>query len=1511
VLQNTAAKAIECTLFSEQHGARILNFTGLATTLPNFSAVANTFAPYLPSTQHPPYHQAPAGAEQVPPASAFANKTFRYQRRLPQALPHLHPPQNTRQTRLTLSDPQAVSRRSKRAAVNRVSSSLLSVPSVMQAAREHTDDLFSRAYAGIYRCTPTQAREALREADQTLYDDWRDLSAIDQLKWTPAVDNQPRSAYDLASAAISFAAYRHQYPEQDEMAALARARFYLTQAAKTAADDSAKLALYQSVLQRGLHWIDLQKAHIQDLSATQILQTVSRHRHPDIANRNTFGGALAEHLQNERDVIVDEAALIAYFAWRMQIPGPDYPILSDIRNGYVSALIDEWQDAALGISLLPSSPVPPAHAAFYYDGAILQNARGKDGEQIADAIYDGAPYAEEEPVMQRIIDKAGRNRYLMGQPDSPNGPDGRNAIAQWAALNEAMHGIAPLDPRYRSRPETVKLAGVWLTREEVHAIVDKTMRNLMIDTVYPGGTTLHAVATTVLRFGAMHGIAFDRYHEPEMLIKAFNRLQIAWRSDPHFPVAPWICASHYLAQTGNVLFIKQSSPLSTPQQIALQLNADTLPAIREADGTAPKGFWNRTLEALLDAPHFQAQDIASIDRNGRRTAYEGLAARAQALAHPPETIFYEDSDDLNQKLEAYWTERSLAHAPYPVYDENFQMEWILREKLGMTDADLQTRKPILINPPGFKDTPLIIPNVVMATPLQQFKDHRNLVRDEITFNKRIIKPERALNAAKEKARASLLDNPIIIAKAKEMLRHRGEALDDGTIDSLRNAMADGIVGEPEKTEAEILLALLEPIFGSQTVTTIVNAIASGKPREMLGLLPFIIPLYDIEEGIRHRDWRLALEGALHFGADAIFVALGAGMEGVLRRQLARDIKTMALARGRMSPTERAGVNMMIEMTDLYPEVSPEQLRERRVTTTEDTFNVRATPHDSLPAPAVTDSMTQTEPEMPNRRLTLYNPDKRPQHTLYLLDERRRVPVERLNGIFVETDLRGKVIPDAPLIFGNLELGRGYRLNRKLSLTGATILEEADLLLRDTVADVLRYWKKLKAKPNIRVRRAEPHQLVRHLFERTDHPLFTEFKQFWQKAYARSSTAVAIMNAAYDSVVHRGNCVVEFDAPKATGCRLGTLCLLSDSALADKRFLSIYGETPFQRARMWVHEFLHWATGLPDAAAQQEHNHRGPTVYLTERILLEMGDKPDAQRLAYKGLSDLNAGKVEHRMWLENLRALHDLALAEDKYLDRELDDKRDFSAGQVILGQKITHRVTVRQGLALIRQLEPFKASALKHPRQLFQKVCSAFRPSPDIAHREFMERLITDSKTFATLAATWSSRQHHTPVTIRRIAFPTLEPWAWHMDFAHAVYQRKIWLNEQSLYYHSDSALSAMSPLRQYAGAVIEFFLDELIPSEQRLELKNMQTERGLAVTLENEVLSQIGDASPPRICFALTSNPQSQLHHQSAVIRVAHSENGFLRQQVRGGLSEKPIQEEDDILGLSNEAGLEKFQL
>ncbi|HWZ47297.1 MAG TPA: hypothetical protein VNX00_03655, partial [Herbaspirillum sp.] len=78
---------------------------------------------------------------------------------------------------------------------------------------------------------------------------------------------------------------------------------------------------------------------------------------------------------------------------------------------------------------------------------------------------------------------------------------------------------------------------------------------------------------------------------------------------------------------------------------------------------------------------------------------------------------------------------------------------------------------------------------------------------------------------------------------------------------------------------------------------------------------------------------------------------------------------------------------------------------------------------------------------------------------------------------------------------------------------------------------------------------------------------------------------------------------------------------------------------------------------------------------------------------------------------------------------------------------------------------------------------------------------------------------------------------------------------------------------------------------------------DRGLSILLENEVLRQIGDPSPPRICARLTPDPESYLQHQSSVNRAAVSENGYLRQVARGGVSLKSIHADDDILALSDE--------
>jgi hypothetical protein len=428
-------------------------------------------------------------------------------------------------------------------------------------------------------------------------------------------------------------------------------------------------------------------------------------------------------------------------------------------------------------------------------------------------------------------------------------------------------------------------------------------------------------------------------------------------------------------------------------------------------------------------------------------------------------------------------------------------------------------------------------------------------------------------------------------------------------------------------------------------------------------------------------------------------------------------------------------------------------------------------------------------------------------------------------------------------------------------------------------------------------------IVNALFEPSDHPLYAAFEKFWQKAYALSDTAVAVMNAAYDKLIFRGNCEVEFDAATATACG-GAVCLLADKVLAQKKYVSIRGTVRFQRHRMWLHEALHWLAQIEDVVPEQAHNHRGATIYMTDRILSELGEyPPPPARLAYKMPPVFNPAAGPHHSWASNLRVLSDWSVAEDKLLDETLDAGRDFSSAITIAGQNIVERVTVRQGLAFIDYMKSHKNRATENVLHLFQLVRDSFAVSSHIDHSGFMKQLITHSKTFRAIAQAWSAKAQYARITIDRLSFNHGELPSVLAHRAHLSSGKKIWLNRQKLYYHSDSGLAAVVPLRQYAGALIDFFISEMIPGKSYLILPDKFIDRGLSILLENGVLRQIGDPSPPRICARLTPDPESYLQHQSNVNRAAVSENGYLRQVARGGVSSQSIHVDDDILALSDE--------
>jgi hypothetical protein len=507
-----------------------------------------------------------------------------------------------------------------------------------------------------------------------------------------------------------------------------------------------------------------------------------------------------------------------------------------------------------------------------------------------------------------------------------------------------------------------------------------------------------------------------------------------------------------------------------------------------------------------------------------------------------------------------------------------------------------------------------------------------------------------------------------------------------------------------------------------------------------------------------------------------------------------------------------------------------------------------------------------------------------------------------------------------LIFGDAASGRGYRVVSHAGLQGGVASVTPEVLhTRNTVSNVLRFWKTIASNPTLRIRRSDTKTILkalfvpatvvdegssaagvfasiwRHAFGRYDN--FSQFEAFWLNVYKRSDTAAAIINKAYDRRIQGRASEVTFNTDRAF-VRGNDICFLDDQTLASLRYVSNLGETQFQRDRMYLHEGLHWLTKLADPAKSEIHLHRGPVVYLTDRILSELGNFPPAPaRIAYKNPPLFSTDEAAHQAWSANLDGLHDWSIAEDRLLDGVLDTGRDYADSMIVMGQKISDRVTVRQGLTLRKKLDGIAQFGELDPVGLYQEVVFAFS-MPDIGFRGALAKLITESRTFREIASAWRQVPQLERISVSLSNFDADVGYFEDEAAAHEVSRKSLRINSRRLYYFSDAGVTPLSPMRRFTGALIDYFLSQMM-SERSMILESTDSDRGLAVALENEVMIQIGYREPERICAKLKRTSAGILRYQSTMTRAAASENGYLRRRILEGRAGSGLTRHD-ILGL-----------
>jgi hypothetical protein len=400
------------------------------------------------------------------------------------------------------------------------------------------------------------------------------------------------------------------------------------------------------------------------------------------------------------------------------------------------------------------------------------------------------------------------------------------------------------------------------------------------------------------------------------------------------------------------------------------------------------------------------------------------------------------------------------------------------------------------------------------------------------------------------------------------------------------------------------------------------------------------------------------------------------------------------------------------------------------------------------------------------------------------------------------------------------------------------------------------------------------------------------------AYQRSETAATIIRRSFQKVRDGGEaCRVEFEAEHAHA-EDGSVWFINDEALSRLRYISPSGVEPFQRSRMWVHEAVHWLTKTFDPYRREAVDNRGATVYLTDRILSELGDLPPIlPRTAYIAAPDLEAnpnGRSKPPGWNRALRYFNDMTVAENIFLDHELDGRRTFPSTMHLFGQAVAERVTVRQILALDGYLSTLGELASGNGGHIFDLIGDAFTAPPWLHFRSKLRTLVMGSDIFRKMAVAWNSKLRMGIIDIAVEDFNSHE-YLYDDAIRHGFFitqdGEQIILNKQELYYFSAHGVKMMSPMRQLIGAMMDLFLRDMLPVAHYLPIGDVFFDRGAGVLLENLILQQLGDTSPRRICGALTSDPQAYLASQSTITRTAVSEDGYLRRKLYEGESSEPV--------------------
>ncbi|WP_010597425.1 hypothetical protein [Rickettsiella massiliensis] len=675
------------------------------------------------------------------------------------------------------------------------------------------------------------------------------------------------------------------------------------------------------------------------------------------------------------------------------------------------------------------------------------------------------------------------------------------------------------------------------------------------------------------------------------------------------------------------------------------------------------------------------------------------------LAESNNLVFPEDNHLKLQKIFSYLDEcwkKILVDPPY--FNRTQTVVSILHEQLGMPINKIYQKRYYVINANIMNLSP-----TYFGTPIEEFLklvDWIGATGQFMSYQRKKIYPRQALQAAEEMFNQNLLTSSWVLKKAR-----------DNLYEQRKTVSTQSIVQEAQR------------IVQNYKVETEQHRVWMHGIETWISTIPVIGSLNMLREGIEDKSFTEIAIGTVSLSLDALdLLSIGEQKNPVEFEE--------TLSQTGLSLRERVTVKTIHYSVQKACCSSERFFSNAEIQAHDDPFLI------SDPIYLPKDYPRLVERILEGEELNWQN-----YPLIHLADEGRVVPIQSQGSYYREVSWHtGEADPKKHLIFKDIQSKKyyagGFLKGGGDELEKLSFIEIKERLTVKTVEKVFRSANDYRIK-----------DFSKHFFDEftfkvdKDVVQWTNAPPFYENVYQKSPTFRRLFNEYFQEVsyqaVAKWTIIIRNEVVPRTDFVTKIIYLSSNPEISKHYYVSEENDLVASHPeQVYLHELLHAITGENDPIKSHSLRHRGPIVYLGDKILSEAGYLFQ-QRIMYRRFLDSFAHKAfaERLHWNQHRKQARYLALQENDYLDHFIDALVPLSQYQSVFGESLTDRFTVGETLMLNKKLTEDIIGLDAIPLNFYQKFERFFKvnqPSEYLEIMKFYEKLYTKSFSFAALFNHW-----------------------------------------------------------------------------------------------------------------------------------------------------------------------------